>query len=185
MKKITLKDKHILFGISGSIAAYKSCEIIRGLVTAGARVYVLATKNALNFVTPLTLRTLSGNPVIQDIFDEAEFSNIMHIQIAHWADLIVVAPATANIIGKVANGIADDVVSTTILATKASVIFAPAMNDQMYENPIYQENEKKLKRHGYHFVHPEYGELACGYEGIGRLAEADQILTRISHQLSL
>jgi phosphopantothenoylcysteine decarboxylase/phosphopantothenate--cysteine ligase len=184
MTKISLADKKILLGICGSIAAYKSCELIRMLVSEGARVYVLLTKNALNFVTPLTLKTLSGHSVIKDIFDEEEFSNIMHVQIAHWADLIVVAPATANMIGKVASGIADDVISTTIMATRAPVIFAPAMNDQMYENKIYRANEEKLKALGYHFVQPETGYLACGYEGVGRLASMEQILKEIYFQIN-
>jgi phosphopantothenoylcysteine decarboxylase/phosphopantothenate--cysteine ligase len=183
-KTSSLKDKHILIGICGSIAAYKSCELVRSLVNEGASVYVLLTKNALNFVTPLTLKTLSGHSVIKDIFDEEEFSNIMHIQIAHWADLIVVAPATANVVGKVANGIADDVITTTIMATKAPVIFAPAMNDQMYENPIYRENENKLKSLGYRFVQPEVGYLACGYEGVGRLANLENILKEINDLLN-
>ncbi|MBI1883375.1 MAG: bifunctional phosphopantothenoylcysteine decarboxylase/phosphopantothenate--cysteine ligase CoaBC [Chlamydiae bacterium] len=172
-------NKKILVGICASIAAYKTCELIRSLVSEGASVYVLVTKNALHFVTSLTLKTLSGHPVIENIFDEEEFDNIMHVQVAHWADLIVISPATANIIGKVAHGIADDIVSTTLLATRSPVIFAPAMNDQMYMNTIFQENLKKLKAHGYHFVEPESGYLACGYEGIGRLASQDAILKKI------
>lgn len=176
MKSKKLDGKKILLGITGSIAAYKSCELVRLFITEGASVYVMLSHNAPQFVTPLTLKTLSGHPVIQSIFDEADFSSIMHVQAAHWADVIVIAPATANVIGKTACGIADDVITTAVMATKAPVIFAPAMNDQMYENKIYQENEAKLKKLGYHFVRPESGYLACGYEGIGRLASLDSIM---------
>ncbi|MBI1871226.1 MAG: bifunctional phosphopantothenoylcysteine decarboxylase/phosphopantothenate--cysteine ligase CoaBC [Chlamydiae bacterium] len=182
--KETLKGKKILVGICGSIAAYKSCELIRTLVTEGASVYVLLTQHALHFVTPLTLKTLSGHSVIQSVLDEEDFASMMHTQMAHWADLVVVAPATANIIGKVASGIADDVITTTMMATRKPVIFAPAMNDQMYENPIVQENIQKLKSHGYFFVNPEVGYLACGYEGVGRLASLEAILKEVQKRIS-
>ena len=183
MKTKKLLDKKILLGITGSIAAYKSCELVRLLITEGASVYVMLSQNALQFVTPLTLRTLSGHPVIQSIFDEADFSNIMHVQAAHWADAVLIAPATANVIGKTASGIADDVITTAVMATQAPIIFAPAMNDQMYENKIYQENEAKLKKLGYHFVQPESGYLACGYEGMGRLASLDSIMSTLEKVL--
>lgn len=176
MNNEKLKDKKILLGVCGSIAAYKSCELLRQLKTQGADVHVLVTRHALNFITPLTLKTLSGHPVIQEIFEEAEFNRVMHIEIAHWADLIVVAPATGNIIGKVASGIADDVITTTLMATQSPVLFAPAMNDQMYQNKIYQGNQNKLKDLGYFFVEPESGYLACGYSGMGRLASNQAIL---------
>ncbi len=182
MKKNLLKNKRILLGISGSIAAYKACELIRQITKEEAEIHVMLTQNASQFVTPLTLKTLSGHPVLEHMYDEVEFSHIMHTDMAHWAELIVIAPATANIISKVACGLADDLISTTILATKAPVLFAPAMNDQMYENPLFQENLGKLKKHGYHFVNPESGALACGYEGIGRLASLDKIMESI-HQL--
>lgn len=184
MNDFNFKDKRILLGITGSIAAYKTCELIRLLVKEGADVYVLVSKNALQFVTPLTLKTLSGHPVIADLFNAADFATTMHIEMARWAQCILVSPATANIIGKVANGIADDVISTTIMATKAPVIFTPAMNDQMYENPMYQANETKLRKLGYSFVAPEHGDLACGYQGIGHLASVDKILERLTKVLA-
>ena len=183
MRKTVLSQKKILVGICGSIAAYKTCELVRTLVKEEASVYILFTKNASKFVTSLTLKTLSGHPVIQDIFDEAEFSSIMHIQIAHWADLMIITPASADVISKIACGLADDVITTTVLATKAPVIFAPAMNDQMYENKIFQGNIKKLKSYGYHFIEPGIGDLACGYEGIGRLANLEDVFEKICLRL--
>lgn len=183
LKKNHFENRKILLGISGSIAAYKACELIRLLVKEKAQVVVALTPHAREFITSLTLKTLSGHSVLESLYDEIEFTNIMHIDIAHWAEVIIIAPATANVISKVACGIADDLITTTILAAKAPVIFAPAMNDQMYENSIFQENLKKLQKHGYHLVKPETGSLACGYEGVGRLACADSILEAIGQQL--
>ncbi len=179
-----LKGKKILLGVTGGIAAYKSAEIIRGLVKRGAEVKVIMTRNAMEFITPLTLQTLCGNPVYSEMFSLIERSEIGHITLAQYADLIIVAPATANIIGKVASGIADDLLSTTIMAAKAPILFCPAMNDVMYANEIVRMNIIKLAYEGYHFLDAVSGELACKSEGVGRLPEpeviveeADSILT--------
>ena len=134
------------------------------------------TKSATEFVTPLSFQSLSENPVVIDMFDEPKAWEIQHISLAKWADLVVVVPATANIIGKVANGIADDMLSTTIMATKAPVIFAPAMNNGMYENPIVQNNLEKLKSYGYKIIEPSVGHLACGYEAKGKLPRSEEII---------
>ena len=166
-----LKGKNIVLGVTGGIAAYKSVELLRLLTKAGADVHVIMTKSATEFVTPLTFQTLSMNPVTTDLFNLISEREIGHISLADRADLFIIAPATANIIGKVAGGIADDMLTTTIMATKAPVLFAPAMNVNMYRNPVYQENETKLKGHGYLFVEPIKGMLACGWEGEGKLQD--------------
>jgi phosphopantothenoylcysteine decarboxylase/phosphopantothenate--cysteine ligase len=166
-----LKEKTIVLGVTGGIAAYKAVELLRLYVKAGAEVFVVMTKSACEFVTPLTFQTLSGNPVHTELFNLYQEREIGHICLADRADLIVVAPATANIIGKVAGGLADDLLSTTLMATKAPVLFVPAMNVNMYENPIYQANQKKLEEFGYHFLEPVTGYLACGWEGKGKMPE--------------
>ena len=165
------RDKRILLGVSGGIAAYKAVELLRLLVKAGAEVHVVMTRHAQEFVTPLTFQTLSGNPVHCELFNLIQEREIGHIALADRADLCIVAPATANVVGKVANGIADDLLTTTLMATKAPVLFVPAMNVNMWENPIYQENQARLQRYGYHFMTPVRGELACGWEGQGKLPE--------------
>jgi len=149
-----LRDKTIVLGVSGGIAAYKAAELVRLLVKQGAAVHVIMTRAATEFVTPLTFQTLSANPVHTELFGLIEERDIGHISLADRADLFVVAPATANLIGKIAAGIADDLLSTTIMATKAPVLLAPAMNTNMYLNPVYRENEEKLRRHGYLFAAP-------------------------------
>lgn len=174
-----LKGKEIVLGVSGGIAAYKAAELTRLLVKAGANVNVIMTKNAQEFVTPLTFQTLSGNPVSAELFDLLRRSEIKHVSLAEKADLLVIAPATANIIGKIASGIADDLLTTTVMATRAPIIIAPAMNVQMWKNPILQENIKRLKKIGLKIMEPGSGYLACGYEGKGRLAEPEAILKRI------
>ncbi|ACM21868.1 phosphopantothenylcysteine decarboxylase and phosphopantothenate--cysteine ligase [Geotalea daltonii FRC-32] len=166
-----LKGNEIILGVTGGIAAYKSVELLRLLTKAGANVHVIMTASATEFVTPLTFQTLSMNPVSTSLFSLISEREIGHISLADRADLFVIAPATANVIGKLANGIADDMLTTTVMATKAPVLVAPAMNVNMYQNPIYKENEKKLKRHGYLFVEPARGLLACGWEGEGKLQE--------------
>lgn len=171
-----LKNKNIVIGITGGIACYKICEIISYLVRDGANIDVIMTKNATEFITPLTIETLSKNKVIIDMFERKEHIEVEHISIARKADVILVAPATANIIGKVANGIADDMLSTTIMATTSKVIFAPAMNNEMYNNKIVQDNIKKLKKYGYEFIDPIEGNLACGYKAIGKLAKKETII---------
>ncbi len=168
----------VVLGVTGGIAAYKACELSRFLTKWGHNVAVILTENAQEFVTPLTFSTLTNNDVITGMFDS--ITNTEHIDIAEEADLIVVAPATANVIGKVANGIADDMLTTVIMATKAPVIFCPAMNVNMYENPIVQGNIAKLKKHGCFFEEPAEGELACGVIGMGRMAEPAEILAAVN-----
>ena len=171
-----LKGKNIVIGVCGGIACYKVCEIVSYLVREGANVDVIMTKSATEFITPLTLETLSKNKVVVDMFEKKEHIEVEHISLARKADLFLVVPATANIIGKVANGIADDMLSTTIIATKAPVIFAPAMNNGMYENPIVQNNLEKLKSYGYKIIEPSIGHLACGYEAKGKLPKNEKII---------
>ncbi len=170
-----LQGKCVLLGVTGGIAAYKATELLRLLVKAGADVHVVMTRSAQEFVTPLTFQTLSGHPVHTELFSLVQEQEIGHISLADRADLILVAPATANLIGKVAVGLADDLLTTTIMATKAPVLFAPAMNTNMWENPIYQENQAKLERYGYHFILPVSGALACGWEGQGKLPDPQAI----------
>lgn len=169
-------EKEIVVGITGGIAAYKSAELVSSLKKAGANVHCIMTKSALEFIQPLTLRTLSQNPVYYEMFDEPKMWNVEHIALADRADLVLIVPATANIIGKIAGGISDDMLSTTVMATKAPVLIAPAMNVNMYENPITQENINKLQKIGYYFVGPIYGKLACGYQGTGKLADINEII---------
>ena len=171
-----LRGKNVVLGVTGGIAAYKAAELLRLLVRQGARVHVIMTRAAAEFVTPLTFQTLSSNPVHMELFNLRDERDISHISLADCADLFVVAPATANLIGKIAGGIADDLLSTTIMATKAPVLFAPAMNTNMYRNPIYRENEEKLRRLGYLFADPVSGQLACGWEGEGKLQDPAIIL---------
>lgn len=170
-----LKTKNVLIGITGGIAAYKSCYLIRYFKKSGADVKVVISKNGLEFITETTLRTLSGNSVYSDTFGSSNEWSTEHISITDWADIFIVAPATANIIGKYANGIADDALSTALLAFNKQVIIAPAMNDKMYNNPAVQRNIKTLKKQGVYFVNPGYGDLACGYKATGRMAEPDEI----------
>ncbi|OHB32548.1 MAG: phosphopantothenoylcysteine decarboxylase [Desulfuromonadaceae bacterium GWC2_58_13] len=179
-----LKGKTILLGVTGGIAAYKAVELLRLYVKAGAEVFVVMTKSAREFVTPLTFQTLSGNPVHTELFNLYQEQEIGHISLADRADLVVVAPATANIIGKVAGGLADDLLSTTLLATKSPVFFVPAMNVNMYENPLYQANQKKLEGFGYYFLEPATGYLACGWEGKGKLPEPQTIFEESLRLLS-
>jgi phosphopantothenoylcysteine decarboxylase/phosphopantothenate--cysteine ligase len=179
-----ISGRTIIFGVTGGIAAYKAAGIVSRLKALGADVHVIMTRNATKFITPLTFRVLSGNPVAIDMFDPSHPHGTEHISLADMADIVVVAPATANIIGKVANGIADDLLSTVIMATRAPVLFAPAMNVHMYENPIVQGNIEKLKGYGYSFVGPEEGPLACGYEGRGRLAREEEIIKAIAEILA-
>lgn len=179
-----LKDKNIVIGMTGGIACYKVCEIISYLVKEGANVDVIMTQNATKFITPLTIETLSKNKVVVDMFEKKEHIEVEHISLARKADLILVVPATANIIGKVANGIADDMLSTTIMATTSNVIFAPAMNNEMYNNKIVQDNISKLKKYGYSFINPIEGNLACGYRAIGKLAKKETIIEFVNRTLS-
>lgn len=176
------KQQSVVVGVTGGIACYKAAELVRLLVKAGFRVQVVMSRGAMEFVAPLTFQTLSGNPVATETFNLTQESQIGHIQLADSADLFVIAPATANFIGKMANGVADDLLTTVILATRAPVLVAPAMNIHMYENPIVQENLRKLRRVGYHLIEPAEGYLACGYEGKGRLPDPEIILEEV-HRL--
>jgi phosphopantothenoylcysteine decarboxylase/phosphopantothenate--cysteine ligase len=171
-----LKGKTAVVGVCGGIAAYKAVEVVSRLKKLGLDVNVIMTKNAAEFVDSLTFRSISNNPVTIGMFDEPQYWDIGHISLANKADFIVVVPATANIIGKVAGGIADDMLSTTIMATRAPVIFVPAMNHNMYENPIVQSNIEKLKNLGYVFMEPASGLMACGTKGKGRLPEPSDIV---------
>lgn len=166
-----MTGKVIVLGVTGGIAAYKAAELVRLFVKGGAEVHVLMTASARQFVTPLTFQTLSRNPVHTDLFNCIEEQEIGHISLADRADLLVIAPATANTIGKIATGIADDLLTTTVMATKAPVLIAPAMNANMYTNPLYRLNEERLRDHGYLFVDPVKGMLACGWEGEGKLQD--------------
>src|SRR3989337_206874 len=171
-----LNGKKIILGITGGIAAYKAIELARLFIKSGASVWPVMTKASANFITPVTLQTVTGNPGARDMFDLTQESRISHIELVEKADIVVVAPATANIIGKVASGIADDLLTTVIMATRAPLLFAPAMNSNMYENKIVQANIERLKKNGCSFIGPEEGELACGYEGRGRLAPIEDIV---------
>lgn len=178
------KGKKILLGVTGGIAAYKSCELVRRLTTEGASVQVIMTENAMEFVSPLTFQTLSGNRVASKTFDLGWESEIGHISLADSADLIVIAPATASFIGKIASGIADSLLSNVILATRSQIILCPAMNVNMYNNPVVQGNLDKLKKHGFIIVEPTEGDLACGWEGKGRLPDTGEILEEIERTLT-
>ena len=171
-----LQGKCVVLGVTGGIAAYKAAELLRLLVKSGAEVHVIMTTSAQEFVAPLTFQTLSGNPVHTELFNIIQEQEIGHISLADRADLLLVAPATANLIGKVANGIANDLLTTTLMATKAKVLFAPAMNSNMWENQLYRKNQQTLEAHGCHFIAPAYGELACGWQGQGKLPDPQEIL---------
>lgn len=179
-----MKGKRILLCVSGGIAVYKAVALTSKLVQAGAEVKVMMTASAREFVTPLTFQALSRNPVYTDTFDEKDPSVIAHIDLADWPDLILVAPATANMIGKIANGLADDMISTTLLAATAPVWIAPAMNVHMYDHPAVKKNMSTLSSFGYSFVEPGEGYLACGYVGKGRLEEPETIVSLIGSYFS-
>ena len=171
----------ILLGVTGCIGAYKAAEVLRGLQQAGAKVRVVMTRHACEFVRPLTFEALSGEPVIVEMFDRPSYAEIEHISVARWADLLLVAPATANIIAKFTHGLADDFLSTLYLSNTNPVLLAPAMNVEMWQHPATQANVAALRARGVEFVDPEAGYLACGEVGAGRLAEVDQIIARALH----
>jgi phosphopantothenoylcysteine decarboxylase/phosphopantothenate--cysteine ligase len=180
----TIRGKNIVLGVTGGIAAYKACELVRALVKEGASVEVVMTQNAMEFVTPLTLQTLSGNKVATRPFDPVWESEIGHISLADRADLVVIAPATASFVGKMATGIADSLLATLVLATLAPVIVCPAMNVNMYNNVAVQENIRKLRDRGVSIVEPSEGFLACGWEGRGRLPETEDIMSEVEFALT-
>ena len=180
---MTLEGKNVVLGVTGGIAAYKACELTSRLRKAGAQVYVIMTKNACQFVAPLTFETLSNHPAVTDTFARPSTWEVEHIALAKRADVFVIAPATANILAKMAHGIADDMLSTTVLATRAPVLVAPAMNTGMWENVATRENVKTLSARGVRFIGPEGGFLACGDTGAGRMSEPKQIFDAIVETL--
>ena len=181
----SLAGKCVVLGVTGGIAAYKACELTSRLRKAGAQVYVIMTKNACQFVTPLTFETLSNHPVATDTFARPETWEVEHVALAKRADVFVIAPATANILAKMACGLADDMLSTTVLATHAPVLVAPAMNTGMWDNPATQENVERLQQRGVHFIGPEGGFLACGDTGAGRMSEPKDIFDAIEKLLAM
>src|SRR5690625_7431515 len=179
-----LKNKRIILGVTGGIAAYKACDLTSKLTQQGADVKVIMTESATQFVSPLTFQALSRNPVYTDTFDEKDPQKIAHIDLADWADLVIIAPTTANIISKIALGDGDDMLTTTLLATQSAIYIAPAMNVHMYAHPAVITNMKLLERWGYHFIEPGAGYLACGYVGKGRLEEPKTIIQAIANHQS-
>ena len=179
-----MKGKKILLAVTGGIAAYKCAELIRLFIKNDAQVKVLMTKNAQEFITPLTLQTLSSHPVYRETFSLIKDFDIAHIALAQEADILVIAPATANIIGKIAAGLADDLLTTVVMATKAPVLICPSMNTNMYENVIVRENIQKLTSRGYHMMEADSGELACKSEGVGRLPELSNIVEEVKSILT-
>lgn len=176
-----LNGKKIILGVTGGIAAFKAASLCSKLVQQGAEVKVIMTESATKLITELTMQALSKNPVYTDTFDEKHPAEISHIRLADWADLVLIAPATANIIGKMAAGIADDMLSTTLLATQAPIMIAPAMNVHMYSHPAVERNMNELASRGVMFVEPGEGLLACGYVGKGRLEEPEQIVSVVQN----
>lgn len=174
-----LKNKNIVVGITGGIAAYKACDVISGLRKLGANIHPIMTTSAKEFITPMTVQTISNNKVTYDMFKEVDSWEVEHIELAKKADLFLIVPATANFIGKMANGIADDMLSTTVMATKADVMLAPAMNTNMFENKVVQGNINKLKDMGSLVIEPDSGLLACGDVGKGKLAKPEDIIEEV------
>ena len=176
-------SKCVVIGVTGGIAVYKALDVISALRKKDIEVHVIMTESASKFVNPLTFQSISQNMVVTDMFAEPKAWEIQHISLAQKADLMLIAPATANVIGKISNGIADDMLSTTVMATKAKVLIVPAMNTNMYQNPIVQNNISKLKDFGYKFIEPASGRLACGDIGIGKLADVNTIVERVIEEL--
>lgn len=178
-----LKGKNIVLGVSGGIAAYKIANLASKLVKNHANVYVIMTENATNFINPITFETLTGNRCIVDTFDRNFEFNVEHVSLAKLADIFMIAPATANVIGKINVGIADDMLTTTVMAATCPVIISPAMNTNMYKNPITQRNINSLKEYGYKFIEPKAGRLACDDEGVGRMPEPEELFDYICDEL--
>ncbi|MCK4632533.1 MAG: hypothetical protein KAT79_04640 [candidate division Zixibacteria bacterium] len=177
---MSLTGRKITVGLTGGIACYKIPYLIRSLIHEGCEVRVVMTEAATKFITPLTLETVSRNPVATDLFPDQEFVATRHIDMAGWPDLVLIAPATANFIGKIASGISDDLLTTVVCASPRPIMIAPAMNTQMWVNPITQQNAGRLREFGYLFIGPEEGEMAePGHVGTGRMSEPDQILAAI------
>lgn len=174
-----MAGKKILLGVTASIAAYKSCDIINSLRKLGHKVKVVMSPDAKHFITPLTLQALSADEVITDMFKPPAIWDVSHISLAEWADLILIAPASADMISKLACGSANCILSATVLSSKAKVFLAPAMNDKMYKHKAVEENIAKLIKFGYKFVGPKRGHLACGYEGMGHIADTEDIIKAV------
>ncbi len=185
MKERPVKNKNILVGVTGGIAAYKTAQVVSGLSKLGFNVKTVMTENACRFITPLTFETLSNNPVYVSMFEHGREWEIHHVSLAKWADVVLVAPATANIICKMANGLADDLLSTVLLATRKKIILCPAMNTGMLENPFVQENISRLIDKNVLVIESSYGKLACGDVGAGRMAEPEQIIAAVTEYLSV
>ena len=180
-----LKGKTVVLGVTGSIAAYKIANLASALVKLHADVHVIMTKNATNFINPITFETLTNNKCLVDTFDRNFQFNVEHVSLAKKADVFMVAPASANVIGKIANGIADDMLTTTIMACKCKKFISPAMNTNMFENPIVQDNLKKLAGYGYEIIDPACGYLACGDTGAGKMPEPETLLSYILREIAL
>ncbi|MEE0686591.1 MAG: bifunctional phosphopantothenoylcysteine decarboxylase/phosphopantothenate--cysteine ligase CoaBC, partial [Lachnospiraceae bacterium] len=180
---MNLQGKTIVLGVTGSIAAYKMAGVASALVKKGANVHVLMTKNATNFINPITFETLTNHKCLVDTFDRNFQFDVEHVSIAKQADLVLIAPASANVIGKIANGIADDMLTTTIMACTCTKLVSPAMNTNMYNNPIVQDNIKKLENYGYVMIEPECGRLACGDVGAGKLPSEEVLVESIEKHL--
>lgn len=184
-KRRIMEGKHIIVGVSAGIAAYKAIEVVSRLRKAGAEVKVVMTEHATHIATPLTFGEISGHPVAIDMWEEIHNWNVEHIALATWADAYIVVPATANVIGKINAGIADDMLTTTIMATPAPKFLCPAMNSEMYKNPIVQRNLESLRQLGYHIMEPASGWLACGVTGVGRLPEPEAIVSWLTQELQV
>jgi phosphopantothenoylcysteine synthetase/decarboxylase len=178
-----MTKKEIIIGVTGSIAAYKACDIINILRRRGINVTVIMTKEAKEFISPLTLQTLSNNKVYSEMFELPAETNPLHTSLAEKAGAILIAPACANIIGKLANGICDDLLTCVVTASEAKLLIAPAMNEKMYENPAVQENIEKLKKRGAKFIGPVKGPLACGHDAMGHIADIDSIIAEAKRLL--
>ncbi|MEE0717057.1 MAG: bifunctional phosphopantothenoylcysteine decarboxylase/phosphopantothenate--cysteine ligase CoaBC [Eubacterium sp.] len=180
-----LKNKTVVLGVTGSIAAYKIANLASSLVKKGANVHVIMTKNATNFINPITFETLTGNKCLVDTFDRNFEFSVEHVSLAKQADIFMVAPASANVIGKIANGIADDMLTTTIMACKCHRVISPAMNTNMFENPIVQDNLEKLRNYGYEVIDPASGYLACGDTGAGKMPEPSVLESYIMKNIAM
>ena len=179
-----LKNKTVLLGVTGSIAAYKIANLASALKKLHADVHVIMTKNATNFINPITFESLTGNKCVVDTFDRNFEFQVEHVALAKKADLCMVSPASANVIGKIAHGIADDMLTTTVMACKCPIYVSPAMNTNMYENPIFQDNLQILRKYGYQIISPASGYLACGDTGAGKMPEPDTLYSYIERTIA-
>ena len=179
-----LQNKTVLLGVTGGIAAYKMADVASSLVKLGAKVHVLMTQNATNFINPITFETLTCNKCIIDTFDRNFDFKVEHISLAKAADIVLIAPATADVIGKIANGIADDMLTTTVMACKCPILISPSMNTNMYDNPIVRDNMNRLVHYGYKLIEPDSGHLACGDSGKGKLPSPESLVNHIKHEIA-